>query len=236
LEFVVSLLKTAAVAAALSIAGQMAGASTFLDYQGLAGYGHARVSGVGSDVDPYYSGRGGAFKMYDATDELGLGKDFIAFCIDLAGHVGDGDYYINNDAPFDPERKLTDFQKSNVENLFQASYAHVDVYDNVQAAAFQLALWEAAYETDETRALSLDDGNRFGTSSNTAIKDKADEYLLKLANWDGTKLFHVNFLDAEKLGRQDLVTATPVPLPAAGVLLIAGLGALGAMKRRASRG
>ncbi len=227
-----SLLKTAVAAAALTIAGQMAGASTFLDYQGLAGFGPASVWGDGPD----YSGKGGAFRMHDAADGLGLGNDFIAFCVDLAGIVGDDHYYINNDAPFDPERKLTDFQKSNVENLFQASYAHVDVYDNIEAAAFQLALWEAAYETDETLALSLDDGNRFGTSSNSVIKDKADEYLLKLSNWDGTKRFHVNFLDAETDRRQDLVTATPVPLPAAGLLLIAGLGALGAMKRRASRG
>ena len=99
-------------------------------------------------------------------------------------------------------------------------------------AAFQLALWEAAYETDDQIALSLDDGNRRGTSSNVAIKDTADEYLLKLANWDGSKLFQVNFLDAERLTRQDLVMATPVPVPAAGLLLIGGLGALGAMKRR----
>ncbi len=127
-----SLLKTAVAAAALTIAGQMAGASTFLDYQGLAGFGPASVWGRGPD----YSGKGGAFRMHDAADGLGLGNDFIAFCVDLAGIVGDDHYYINNDAPFDPERKLTDFQKSNVENLFQASYAHVDVYDNIELRLF----------------------------------------------------------------------------------------------------
>lgn len=226
-----SFLKTALAATTLTIAGQLAGASTFLDYQGTAGFGPANVWGDGPD----YNGTGAAFRMHDASNGLGLGYDFIAFCIDLEGFVGDDNYYINNDAPFDPVRKLTDFQKTNVENLFQASYSGVDAFDNIQAAAFQLALWEAAYETEEALDLSLDDGNRFGTSSNAAIKDQADAYLDMLANWDGTTLFQVNFLDAELDGRQDLVMATPVPLPAAGLLLIGSLGALGALKRRRNK-
>lgn len=227
-----SVLKYAIAGAALAFASQGASASTFLDYQGLAAFGNASVSGPGAGGS--YNGRAGSFKMHDASNGLGLGEDFIAFCVDLAGGVRDDNFHINNEAPFDPGRKLSDFQKANVENLFQASYADVDVNDNIQAAAFQLALWEAAYETNEALDLSLDDGNRFGNSSDAAIKSKADEYLASLASWDGTKIFEVNFLDAERNSTQDLVTAqlAPVPVPAAGLLLIGGFGALAAVKRR----
>ena len=59
--------------------------------------------------------------MKDATNALGLGTDFFAFCLDLAGIVGDDNYVINNLNPFKPGRVLTALQKSNVERLFDAA-------------------------------------------------------------------------------------------------------------------
>ena len=223
--------KTVLTAAAVTLAAQSAAAAP-LTYEGNAAKGSASVWGVGANSGTNYSGVGASFKMKDATDALGLGTDFIAFCVDLIGFVGDDDYVINNEAPFDPGRKLSDFQKTNVENLFHASYADVDVSNNVQAAAFQLALWEAAYETNELVDLSLDDGVRRGDSNSNDIKAQADTYLSQLASWGGVERFHINFLDAEKDDTQDLVMATPIPVPAAGLLLLGGLGALGFAKRR----
>jgi hypothetical protein len=79
------------------------------------------------------------------------------------------DYVVNNTNPFQPGRELTALQRQNVETLFQASYASVDVTDNLQAGAFQLALWEAGYETLEG-PLSLDFGTREGGAPNAAVK------------------------------------------------------------------
>lgn len=223
-------MKNLVLSAALAV-GTLAGATTasaaVLQYNGLAGNGVVSVSGTGPD----YSGRGGAFKMGDATDALGLGTSFIAFCLDLSGTVRTGyEYVINNVNPFQPGRELTALQRQNVEDLFDASYGSVDVNNNVDGAAFQLALWEAGYET-LAGPLSLTTGTRIGSSS-AAILARANEYLGNMLTWDGSNNYNVNFLDADVDARQDLVMASPVPVPAAGLLMLTGLGGIAALRRR----
>jgi hypothetical protein len=63
-----------ALAVATFAAANTASAA-ILKYNGLAGSASVSVSGDGPD----YSGIGGAFRMEDIGNALGLGTDFIAF-------------------------------------------------------------------------------------------------------------------------------------------------------------
>ncbi len=233
-------LKTTIISAAFALAAT-SGSAAILTYNGFAGAGGASVSENPSGA-PSYSGLAGSFKMGDAGNVLGLGTNFIAFCLDITGTIVSGkDYVINNVNPFQPGRELSALQRQNVEDLFDAAYGGVDVTDSTDAAAFQLALWEAAYETD-AGPLSLASGTRIGSgidiggrTNGAAITARAQEFLDAIGTWGGSDNYFVNFLDASEDARQDLVTAAPIPVPAAGLLLVTGLGALGAMRRRAKK-
>lgn len=220
-----------------TLAAATSASAALLTYEGFAASGNTQVSGTSTGA-PSYNGLGGSFNMTNSGNTLGLGTSFIAFCLDLIGGVSEGSSYqfdINNVNPFQSERTLSVFQRNNVEKLYDASYGSVDVNNGVDAAAFQIALWEAAYETDETGNLSLTTGTRRGTSGTSGVVGKANTYLANIYNpsaWSGANNYNVNFLDGRSLGTQDLVTASAVPIPAAGLMMLLGLGGIASLRRR----
>lgn len=97
------------------------------------------------------------------------------------------------------------------------------------AAAFQLAAWEIANEG--SGKLDLSKGAFRVTSATSAARNLAQSWLNGITSGQWTSPGAVTILSAP--GTQDLLTdIAPVPVPAAGVLLLGGLAGLGALGRR----
>ena len=182
----------------------------------------------------------GGFAVKGNLDGLGADEFFTAWCLDIATYLRLPSIYTTTTTPFS-SGALTLAKISNIERLFETGYKSLDVTDNIKSAGFQLALWEVLYENSGTFNLAI--GN-FSVSSSAAIA--AGQALLNgmagAINWN----YDLTFLQSNDPRNttdghysQHLVTANTglqlvaaVPLPAGGVLLLAGLGALAALRRR----
>jgi hypothetical protein len=113
--------------------------------------------------------------------------------------------------------------------VFDANYATLDTGNNTQAAGFQVALWDALYDT------GWDAGAGVFTVASGAVRNQANTFLAAASTaFGGPKAYNLTFLESRATNpqSQNLVTATPVPLPAAAFLLAGALGGLAALRRR----
>lgn len=149
---------------------------------------------------------------------------FETYCVDLYQHIGFGETY-------------TDYTLPNTTHTFANSNAYADlgrlyatagpIADSVHEAAFQIAVWEIAYET--TNLYNLADGSAVfsgGSAATSGALTLASGWLSTLANGA-----HPSISVLESREHQDMIFA-PVPEPETYSLLIAGLAVVGFVARR----
>jgi hypothetical protein len=122
---------------------------------------------------------------------------------------------------------MTALQAADVAKLYSQSYAGT-AGDNLNSAAFQLALWELANDNG-----SLADGNVHTTgSTDSSVVAAANSMLFNVAN-NVAGATQYSFTVYTHPTQQDfLVTVTAVPEPETYAMLLAGLGLMGAVARR----
>ena len=249
------MLKTTAVGAVALTIGT--GAASALTLNKIGNYTLEGNINVGA---PNYNGSAGGFKMrYEGVDPA---IDFAAWCLDIGTTMKNGNSEYTPLAKSDPTVfdnggsavSLSMGQKNTIQSLFDVAYE--DVLTNLTntskairkkfSGGFQLALWEIIYE-DEANDLTLDEGDFTNTPDTTQAHIYANSILSMLGDDNtSTDTYSLVFFEsAEKPNgghySQNLVAGfkgktptsiNPIPLPATGLLLIAGLGGLGALARR----
>lgn len=208
---------------ALGLAGGASASTVTLQYEGANAFGTPawyrnvtiNLNGSNKNVSA------GLFRMEDTNTGAGV----LAWCVDLYNQLAQPRLY--DVSSFDVSG-FSSTIRDNVDRLFTGFYGQVDTAD--KAAGFQIALWEIVTET--SGIIDLGKGIFKATGSGTAYT-LAGSYLSGLAG-AGTGGYTLTFFDSQKNSSQNLVNAVPsaVPVPAAGGLLIAGLGGLAALRRR----
>lgn len=227
--------KSAAVAAVLAMGVSGASANTVtLSQQDnsdvFAGGGSATVRVTANGVVSNLRVRAGGFRVSDGIN------DFIAFCASLADTLSlPGEYTAR---PFEnPPLSYTQTVIDRVQALFNTAYATLDLSNDAQSGGFQLALWNLLYDTNDTVSSGTFRWTGSATSATAlAARDQANAFLEGL---DGpvTQVYTLTFWEAatDPYGKplsQNLITAAPIPLPAAAWMLLAALGAAAAVSRR----
>ena len=160
---------------------------------------------------------------------LNGGPSFTSYCIDLYQTLNFADpaYTGYNIVP----GSLHAFANSNANvdlgRLFGAGHT---ISDSVTSAAFQVAIWEIAYETSGTYDLTKGSATFAGGAGGPTSA-------LTLANtWLGSLGSHgVSITALESAEHQDVVYATPVPEPETYALMLAGLGVVCWLGRKGRR-
>lgn len=161
--------------------------------------------------------------LFRLTDTASVGSSILAFCLDLVEFLGSPVTYDTEASSSIPGWAAA---AVNIDRLYTSAYSLVTDADT--AAGFQIALWEIITDSGSGSALSLGDGN-FQTTGNATHYQNAQTYLdgLGTATTGG-----YNLTTYYSDGNQDLISATPVPVPAAGLLLLGGLFGMGAFRSR----
>jgi|AZIC01.1.fsa_nt_gi hypothetical protein len=231
-------------AAALLVAGTASATSLSLKYLGAAS-GYQTLAILESPVTPVTGATptsvfAGAFKMRDTTANSAFG-DFVAWSLDISHWLGtSGNYpYESTTTPFSNSYGLDAAQQARVQGFFDANYESGLETKKNQSAGFQMGLWEVLYDDDYS--LTNNDTNMnhefrgaAGNSNAATAFGYALDYLTNASGYGaGPRRWNLMFLESKSIhARQNLVTVSPVPVPAAGLLLFAGLAGLGMVVRR----
>ena len=155
---------------------------------------------------------------------LNGGPSFVSYCVDLYQHINFGTLYPEYTAPgtthvFANNRAYADLGRL---------YANAGVVDtSVEEAAFQIAVWEIAYETTPgAYALGSGAASFSGGSAANGALGLAATWLAGLGDGAGRSISVI-----ESTEHQDVIFA-PVPEPSTYMLMLGGLMATVEISRR----
>jgi hypothetical protein len=230
-----SVFRSLALASVLAVSAGIAAATTVtLTYKGATAGGSVDFTSTPSGVTPVYDPAGAfGFKMEDVTPGGSVLGKFIAWCLDITHPLGtSGSHlYTITSTPFSNSFGLDTAQMARVQSVFDANYSSVIVTNSTQAAGFQIALWDALYDTDYLAGAGVFAVSSAG--SYATVVAQANTYLTAAKAFSRARAWNLTFLEsAASPVRQNLVTATPVPVPAAAGLLLLAIGGLAAVGRR----
>lgn len=213
---------TSVAFAAFAFAGTASASTVNVQYQASGVFGPGNLQQSVRIHSPVYNGKP-RVGLYHLTGDNGVG-DFVAFCVDLA-------QYLHNPTTYTIKPDLFGGTVlTNIKKLFNSALGGgelAQVIDtSVEAAGLQVALWEVITETGPTFDVASGD---FWVSENAAAAAKAQSYLDGMAG-AATDGYDMTFYYSST--KQDVVTVSPVPVPAAGMLLLTGLGGIAALRRR----
>jgi hypothetical protein len=186
-----------------------------------------------------------------STDDASIAKKFLAWCLDFSTS------FFNPSAPRTETGTLNastlpaaipstvaSGAQGRILSLFNVAFP--DITQTIEAqigsgaagralsSAFQLAIWEAVFDDDWD---VNDTTGRFWAVSDTASGSaisQAQSWLAAAESYGGPDLWRLTFYTSPT--NQDVVTATPIPLPAGVWMMLMALGGIGlaARKRRAA--
>lgn len=164
----------------------------------------------------------GMFRL--TADVAGTKQNILAWCTEL-------DTRLNLPRVYSYGADMSSSVRKNLDTLF--ANAKTLVTNKTTAAAYQLSVWEMLYDTD----YSLDTGAfTAAATKNAGVAALANTWLSNIANsvWAYDADNRATYLKAG--GSQDVQTdlPAPVPVPAAGLMLMGGLAGLGALRRRSA--
>ena len=170
----------------------------------------------------------GAFNMTgsnpsNASVPTSVIGSFIAWCLDVGAYLntGTGTYGVN------PDQVFTSYPVNTtaVERYFDANFSNTIHLDGTRAAAFQVGLWQTIYTGDGEFSYS-------GVNATDSFIELVGGFVAAGLAHGGPRTWTLTYL--ESASSQSLVTATPIPLPATGLLMLGvmGLGGIGVMVRR----
>jgi len=191
----------------------------------FTGFAHGAETVTFSLLAPNASAGGSVYAGGFAT-VLNGGPSFVSYCVDLYQHISFGTLYPEYTAPGTTHVFANDRAYADLGRL----YANAGTIDtSIREAAFQIAVWEIAYETTAGPYDLSSGAARFsgGSAATTGALGLASTWLAGLGAGTGPGIEVIESRD-----HQDVIFA-PVPEPSTMALMLAGLVASAGFARKA---